>query len=81
MARYLVRYHRAILDTAGRVLFPGGSILTSMDRVPAEQHDRIVVLEDEAPAKPAAPEKVAPAAAAKVIDVDEDDEEDDDEEC
>jgi len=49
MPRYLVRYHRAILGGDGRVLFPSGAILDSLDGVPPSMLSRLVLIEDEKP--------------------------------
>lgn len=46
MPRVQVRYHRAILDSSGRVKHPSGAIIDSIDDVDPAQHDKLIVLED-----------------------------------
>lgn len=45
--RYKVRYHRAILDSDQRVLYPSGTILERLDMIPAGQQDRVLVYEED----------------------------------
>lgn len=54
---YQLKYHRAILDreSGGRVLYPSGVILESLDKVDARWHDRFHYF--EAPAARAEPEE------------------------
>ena len=52
MAEYQLRYHRAILE-GGQVLYPSGIILSSLDAVPGQYHNRFVLVDDE-PAAPVA---------------------------
>lgn len=46
MARYQVRYHRAVLDSSSRVMYPAGAIVDSLDLIPAAQHDKLIVIDD-----------------------------------
>ena len=59
--RWKVRYHRPIVDPdrPGVVLFPSGTIIDDLSKVPSAQHDRLIVLEDE-PAAAAPVEEEAP---------------------
>lgn len=54
MTRVQVKYHRAILDSDRRILFPAGAII-DLDQVPPGQHDRVFIV-------PEAPEAVVKAA-------------------
>jgi len=49
MLRYRVRYHRAILDERGRVMFPSGAVIDDISLIPAGQVDRILVFDDARP--------------------------------
>ena len=50
MPRYQVRYHRAILDSGGRLMFPSGTIVDSLEQIPPAQHDRMLLLPEDPPA-------------------------------
>lgn len=49
MIRYQVRYHRSIM-VDGRIKYPQGTILDSIEDVPAGQRDRLLVIDDGAKA-------------------------------
>jgi hypothetical protein len=72
MPRFQVRYHRSILDSGGRVLYPSGAIIDRLDMIPPGQEDRVLVIPDGVP-QVGATVTIRPAP-------DEDDE-DEDEEC
>lgn len=67
MARFQVRYHRAILDSSNRVMYPAGTIVDRLDLIPPAQHDKMIVIEDAVPLVTATV-KITPAKRGKEAD-------------